>query len=320
MLRLSWVLVLLALTPLVFGQRRHFQYRYVIDDHDSFMQCCEEGYGCRRVNWDEKPTWEHEDEDDDCGGGRCTTSTYTKAEGCVVTLANHDHLPTSSEERASMFRDEQTRLREEELALQERVHKLACELSAPMIEKGRELAREAMKCGRKSNAYPLPIAERALDTLRESLPEGYHVHVEDWDDVYALVDHHVVTPGYELHSSHSLSAFGKRCTTYYTESLDYQTMYDHIRAEIPEQLEHSLSEPILLFTLYWDCTEEEFLARRMDTWVRHEEFNKQCDLYDRCKEEKFVDAHYNIYTWPWEWVPKQWIDMNEPLPPHPRDL
>ena len=304
-----WVLVLLALTPLVSAhQQRYSQCRHVQDDYDSYTKCCEEGRGCRRINWDAKPTWEDEDNDD---GGPFQPPTYTEAAGCKVHLSPADQMPTSAEERANMYRLEQARLQEEERSLRERVRKRACELSAPMIEKGRELARDAMRHGRNSTAHPLPIAESALGALRDSLSEDYHVHVEEWEDIHVLMQRHGVTPDYTLQY---FPGDGVQLVADW-HSWDYGQLTADIRKEIPDHYKGVIEEPVLAVTLYWDSTTEEFSRRRMDTWTRHYDRRQQCSHYGRCERMKFVPE---TFTWLGEKVPARVEDGNPPWPPHPR--
>ena len=243
--------------------------------------------------------------------------TYTEADGCVVQPDTADlALPSSAEARAEAFRVRQLELQEEERVVRHNLYRRACELSAPFIEQGIAMAREAIGDGKNNTAYPLPIAESAISTLRAAVPEDYHVHVERWEDVQELILRHAVTPNYPLHTvAHS---YGR---TPSAESLDYVQLIHDIRNPIPEKYRATLDDPVHLFTLYWDCTEEEFSRRRMDTWIRHvsNDFYDEvsCIHYNRCRGRYWVDDYRD---WSWNWVEGYWVYYDGPWPPHPRDL
>ena len=310
-----WFLLLLALAPLASAHmRRHNACRYVVDDFDSYIECCEEGRGCRRIDWYEESAWEDENNDNDNDNdGPYRPPTYSETDGCQVQLSPADQLPTSAEERTNMFHLEQARLLEEERNLREHIDRRACELSAPMIEKGRELARDAMRHGRNSTAYPLPIAESAIGALRDSLPEDYHVHVEEWADILVLMQQHGVTPVYMLNYFPNDGIQPEPDW----HSYDYGQMVHDIKEEIPSHYRDVVDEPVLAFTLYWDSTEEEFLRRRMDTWTRRFDRHMQCAHYGRCEKLTLIPE---TFTWLGETVPARVEDGNPPWPPHPRAL
>ena len=245
------------------------------------------------------------------------TSTYTQAAGCRVRLSGTaELLPDSAEARVEAFRARQLELQEEERLARHNMRRRACELSAPFIEKGIALAHEAIGVGRNIMAYPLPISESAIPALRDHLPEGYHAHVERWEDVQSLIFRHVVTPDYPLYVRNNYYNTG---TT--AESHDYHQLINDIQTSIPEKYRGAMDDPVYFFTLYWDCTEEEFSRRRMDAWVRHVPVGNtdkvSCFQYNRCKGRKWVSSHRD---WSWNKVAGYWKYYDGDWPPHPRDL
>ena len=250
------------------------------------------------------------DDEDDYAPTRMF-AIYTNDAGCTAELSEKNALPVTAEERADMVRLEEERIREEDRVHRETVLRIACEHSGTMIEKARGLAIDAMRTGKKMNPYPLPIAEVALDTLRDSLPEDYHIHVETLAELRSVIVTHAVTPSYSwgwvendpLHSG--------------PFSFDYQALECRIGVENKEERNH-VDMPIYMFTLYWDCTEEEFLSRRMDTWIRRTEHGAQCSHYKRCAGSKWIPSEFDLWTW--TMIPGEWRDNNGPFPPHPRDL
>lgn len=248
-----------------------------------------------------------------------TGASYVEC--CEIEFVIGDSLVIlpDSEERSAIFAEKQLQDETEERLAREHMYQEASALSKRSIENGLRLVYEAIENGRNTMPYPLPIATSAIPALRESLPDDYHIFVENWESLDAVIRRHVVTPNYELYESHCAyyddEDEGYGCVRT-SSSRAYMDMVDKICKAIPCKYRPHMDDPVVFFTIYWDYNETDFLRRRMDTWTRFEDRSKRCTHYNLCM--KYVPSYGyfgNYLGGHWE------RDYDEDsLPPHPRDV
>ena len=246
---------------------------------------------------------------------------------CLASFCAATTLPNTADGRRALAEELRAAERAEAEALdnvtRKQIHRIATNLSEVYMDEAAELVMDAIKRGDTLMPHPLPVATSALPMLRESFPDSYGIYIETPEDLTATIQANECVPPYVksciertgnaddddddywFYSGSPICEPYRACIPTLKCSVLSDDLATFVRAIHEVSGYHpKLDDPVVLFTVYWDRDEIEFLKRRMDTWER--------DGYDRCKD--FGKCSY------YNGAPINKVVHPESPPPHPKTV